>query len=923
MRVSNCKHSILRRATILLCACLLLISFRPPGRWLDGGPDRPNEGPGGNTPPELEHQLKQLHDKDDLTGWIYLQIQWVAKSPISRSALLQQAVRQAWRPPATNEEIQAWQDLLINEGYALLISGDIVHSTDAYTAAFQWARQHADLADESLVLENILKPLGNNYTRLGDYEQALFIHRKALAVAHALNEPSALAGTFSNLANTASNMGRPAESLDYCRQGLALLKGTSPLRGLLLSEQADALMALDQQEAARQSIRQSIEILEKNSTAGAGHWLLTAYQQAGDIYEDQPDRSLSYYQTALRLEERLSGEQDAVHQRQKAKLFQHIGSLYARTRQPELATHWLDRCLSILIPGAPLDSLREKDLYAENTLMDLLYTSAGLAEEQGHTDKALRLYKLCFATEYALRRQFVTGSSRERSVSDSHLRYETAINAAWNAWKATGNPIYQQSMLGFMEDSKAKLLLDEVLQQQQLAGATDSLSNRIRLLEKALIYYRKEGRQQPDSLRQAMIRQEEQVEWDLAQLRKKVPVAEPPSQAEKLSLTEDQLVRSFFSGAHALYIIELDRNGIIYTDRIVLSEGWQDSLRTFIHTWFEKGPGNMINDPAGYYHQAYAIYRQLYGTHPFAAGKEYILLPDGALSLLPTDALVTAPVCPPSPAGWPFVIRQASVSYAWSMRTLQQQIHASGNGKGFSGFFLADAKQLPQLNNVTGEQEAMTRIIKNGKWYKDDKATTSAFRQALQQSAVVHISSHAFSGKDTGQIPHIALYDQPFYLFELKDLPQHPGLVVLSACRTGDGRMVTGEGVQSLARAFIAQGANAVVAGWWNVNDATAAQLMQRFYQSWITGQSWTTGRQPGIADALRSSKLDWLNDPQVAYQHKLPYYWAALNYAGNPAPLSKDVLESKADGLSGWMIGLIVLLIATVLFLAILRIRR
>lgn len=911
MRVSSCKHPILQLTTILLCG-LLLISFHPPGRPDEGAGGRPDQGPGVSTPPELMQQLKQLRDRNDLTGWIYLKIQWVAKSPVTRSGVLQQAVQGTWRAPSTNEEIQAWLDLLTNEGYALLMSGDIVHSTDAYTSAFQWAREHAELVDDNMVLENILKPLGNNYTRLGDYEQALFIHRKALAIAHVLNEPEALASTLSNLANTTSNMGRPAESLDYCRQGLAVVRASSPIRGLLLSEQADALMALDQPEAARQSIRQSIAILRKNNTSGAGYWLLMAYQQAGDIYAAEPERSLSYYQSALR-QEQLAARKDALPQRQKAKLLIRIGNLYARTHKPAAAAHWLDRCLSILIPGRSLDSLEEKDLYAENTLMDLLYTTAGLAEEQGHTDKALRLYKLCFTTEYALRRELITGSSREQSVSDSHLRYETAIKAAWDAWKTTGNPAYQQAMLTFMEDSKARLLLDEVIQQQQLAGATDSLSNRIRLLEKALVYYRKEARQQPDSLRPTMVRQERQVEWDLAQLRKKAPAIEPSSAAGNPPLHENQLIRSFFSGAQALYIVELGKDGIHWTDKLPMPEGWQDSLRTFIHTWFEKGAGNMINNPTGYYRQAYAIYRQFYGAHPLAQGKEYILLPDGALSLLPVDALVTAPVCPPSPADWPFVIRQTSVSYAWSTLTLQRQMQSPTNGKGFSGFFLADTRQLPLLNNVTGEEKAMTDIIKNGKWYKDEKATTSAFRQALEGSAIVHISSHAFSGKDTGQVPHIALYDQPFYLFELKDLQQHPGLVVLSACRTGDGRMVTGEGVQSLARAFIAQGANAIIAGWWNVNDATAAQLMQRFYRSWTTGQA-------GIAGSLRSSKLDWLNDPQVAYQHKLPYYWAALNYAGNPAPFSKDVIDSKTGGLSGWIIGVMILLAATGLFIVVLQ---
>jgi len=219
------------------------------------------------------------------------------------------------------------------------------------------------------------------------------------------------------------------------------------------------------------------------------------------------------------------------------------------------------------------------------------------------------------------------------------------------------------------------------------------------------------------------------------------------------------------------------------------------------------------------------------------------------------------------------------------------------------------------LNNIAAEQKGIAATIRDGAWYDDSKATASAFRQALETAAVVHISAHAFSGKDTVQVPHIQLYDQPFYLFELKDLRQHPALVVLSACRTGDGRMVTGEGVQSLARAFTAEGASAVVAGWWNVNDAAAAQLMQNFYREWTK-----EGNQKNIASALRRCKLDWLYDPRVSYQHKLPYYWAALNYAGNPEPLKYPLLQNNYTYV--WWIAAI-LAAAAGLFVIFLRLRR
>jgi tetratricopeptide (TPR) repeat protein len=868
---------------------------------------------------------------------------------------LTRAAATAWRYPHSNEEVQAWQDLLSNEGYALLMGGDIVRSTDAYTAAFQWARQHKELADVVLVLENILKPLGNNYTRLGDYEQALFIQGKALAIAGSLEDKEALAGVYSNLANTSSNMGLPGQSREYCRQGLAVADPHAALSGLLLSEQADACEQLRQDKAARASILKSISVLEHSTTgkkAGpdAGYWLLMAYQQAGDIYSEDPGLALQFYTKALTWQNRLWQQHGAIRKRERAKLFQRLGALCLRVGQPDRAGYWLDQCLSVLIPGKKADSLRESDLFAENTLMDLLFTLGDLSLSQKHTDEALHLYTLCFATEKKLRHELISGSSKERSVSDSRLRYEKAIRTAWDGWESTGQKKYQQRILEFMESSKSQLLLEEVLQQPSYprsfplpadspvsaASPGDSLQNRIRLLERALVYYRKEALQTgaSDSLTHLKAMQEKQTEWDLAELRKKAgapPVIPDPGPAVTGAaavsgttdvssfLKEGQVTRSFFAGATALYTVEYSRSGISFTEKLPLDRQGQDSIRAFIHTYFEEGANAMINRPGDYYRQAYSIYRQLFGSHPLLPGKAYILLPDGALSLLPFEALVTTPSSPPSPEKWSFVIRQSLISYAWSLRTLQQQVLTQGNGKGAAGFFLSgnqDHGKSPLLTSVLKEKAAMAAILGEGTYCVDEQATTAAFRKALQASALVHISSHAFTKKDTLDAPHIQLFDEPFYLFELKGLDRHPALVVLSACRTGDGRMVTGEGVQSLARAFSAGGANAVIAGWWNVNDEAAAQLMQGFYTALSSG--------PNAAMALRQSKLNWLDAPGISYLHKLPYYWAALNYQGNPLPLSagNSIGNGRAKNF-GWWWMLLALPVLGLFIPALLRRRR
>lgn len=863
-----------------------------------------------------------LRGKDDLSGWIYAQIQWTAKAPTKRSGQLVAAVRRVWRQPVTSGEQQAWEDLLTNEGYSLLLSGSIVSSTDAYTAAYDFARSHPAIVDAEVVLESVLKPLGNNYTRLGDYEQALYIHEKAAALASALGDAEALAGVYSNLANTCGSMGRPLPARDYCRKGLAVARPRSAIAGLLLSELADTYREMGEMDSARRAIRQSIAILRSaHDHASAGDWLLMAYQSAGDLY-GRDRHALGFYERALVLQRRLARVPGERRLREQAKLYWRLGAFYGELGQRAEAVRWLDSCLAVLVPGRPVFSLGVSDVYAENTLADALYALAGLEDDP---DKAIRLYTLSFAADRKGRQQLITASSKERWVGDLRLRFEKALDLAWGAWHRTGEYKYAYAMLQFMESSKAQLLLDEELQQQQLRGAAgDSITRRIRLLEKAKAYYQRELIVFRDSTVLAQLRE---TDWQLAGLRKVHSVASAlpltPFSTDSLAvlLPQGEVTRSYFAGERVLYTIECGHEGIRYVDRNVAGAGWQDSVRAFMQHWFGAGANRMIDDPAGYYREASEMYQRFFGRHPFSGHTAYILLPDGALSLLPVDALVASPAdSSGSPGTWPYVIRQAAISYGYSLQTLWQQRDLSGCC-GFSGFFLsANRRDLPGLQAVLAEKAGVEPSVGTGHWYVDSLATTAAFRRALGGSSIVHISSHAYAGSDSPDAPHIELYDAPFYLFDLQGFDRHPGLVVLSACRTGDGRFVTGEGVQSLARGFTAGGAAAVVAGWWNVNDQAAAKLMADFYAQMALQAG--GGGVVNAAAALRQSKLTWINDGDHSPLLQLPYYWAALTYQGNPMPFAGggvSGLRSRSGlALHGRLLGWLVVLGVVVVVLGV-----
>ena len=108
---------------------------------------------------------------------------------------------------------------------------------------------------------------------------------------------------------------------------------------------------------------------------------------------------------------------------------------------------------------------------------------------------------------------------------------------------------------------------------------------------------------------------------------------------------------------------------------------------------------------------------------------------------------------------------------------------------------------------------------------------------------VLHFATHGLVSQRSPSSSALALASAPADrragLLTARDIHRlriPSDLVVLSACRTARGRVLAGEGVQSLARAFLHAGARSVVASLWNVNDEGTASLMESFYRGLAHG---------------------------------------------------------------------------------------
>ncbi|HEX2253850.1 MAG TPA: CHAT domain-containing protein, partial [Thermoanaerobaculia bacterium] len=147
----------------------------------------------------------------------------------------------------------------------------------------------------------------------------------------------------------------------------------------------------------------------------------------------------------------------------------------------------------------------------------------------------------------------------------------------------------------------------------------------------------------------------------------------------------------------------------------------------------------------------------------------------------------------------------------------------------------------------------------------------------LGRYRILHFASHAVadpldaarSGVVVGAGPHGA----PAWLrsAEVRRLDLRADLVVLSGCRTALGRELRGEGLLGLAHAFFDAGASSLAVGLWDLQDRSAAQLVDRFYRALLE-----RGRPP--AAALRDAQLELAGDARWS----APVHWAGLLLQGD-----------------------------------------
>jgi CHAT domain-containing protein len=274
---------------------------------------------------------------------------------------------------------------------------------------------------------------------------------------------------------------------------------------------------------------------------------------------------------------------------------------------------------------------------------------------------------------------------------------------------------------------------------------------------------------------------------------------------------------------------------------------------------------------------AAALYRKLLG--PAAAelrGKStLVLVPDGVLWNLPFQALVR-------PDGEHLLERQ-TLFYTPSLTFLRQDRRSGGPAdRELLAMGNPGAANLP---NAAREVQTLARLYDTGGALAltGAEATKDAWLNDAPNYRLLHLATHGVLNPANPMYSWLALApgakdarDDALEAREIVGMNLHADLAVLSACETGRGLVMAGEGLVGMSWAFLAAGTRTTVVSQWKVDSASTTDTMLAFHRN--LKPALEAGQEMGRARSLRKAMLATMRTPER--QH--PYYWAGFVMIGN-----------------------------------------
>lgn len=818
------------------------------------------------------------------------------------------------------EALTLWQSIGNNRGVARsrlslgeyhYAQASLAEAEQNYQAALDLARQIPDIAleTESLVY------LGFIAYRKGAWQETFDFLTSAQDLIDVEAEPYRMGQITATFAESFIETGLPEVGLQKYREALEYFRRVNSPAGMVGMSWGigRAQYLLGQYPEALSTLQQTLADAESNELRS---WVALSHDYLGRTYAamTQPVQALEHFETALNLYVEL------INPREAARVRALIGQVYQTQGKLDKARQFYQEALQTF------DAINDR-LDRSATL----FAMGQLEMTEGKYDTAENLLQQSIETTEHVRSMSSTRdltAAFSATVHDRYLQYIQCLMRR-NDQKATvqafeiSESVRARSLAEFLRGTETNLLagLDPELAKQE-----KSLRHLLRAKEddRVALVVKKYEKEELAKVDRELAQLEEQYKSVSATISKRFPAYDQITRprAWDLPRIQDQVVNDDDT-ILLEYIVGLDKSFVwaITRSSVTAHEISGDVGKTAETVY------NLLKDPAqsandNQLAQASERLSQMI-LSPVAAQlnkRRIIVIADGALNYIPFQMLPS-----PSSNAEPLVAQHEIINApsASILGELREEVASRGVrskvlaafGNPAFGPTQAANKASDQVASATTQpsehlRHALRDIELNGDsfdpaavgqlFYAEREVNSlreiatpeatftatgfAANRQQLfnldfSQYAILHFATHGLLDPKRPEHSGILLSTvddqgkelQGFIgLQDVYSLRAPVDLVVLSACRTGLGKEVRGEGLVGLTRGFMYAGATTVVASLWKVDDEATAELMKRFYTEMLQNR-----KTPD--EALRIAQ----NSIRAIPQWSAPHFWAGFTLQG------------------------------------------
>ncbi|WP_321515023.1 CHAT domain-containing tetratricopeptide repeat protein [Marinifilum fragile] len=642
------------------------------------------------------------------------------------------------------------------------------------------------------------------------------------------------------------------------------------------------------------------------------------------------DNALKYLELALRVYISNYGENHP----DVANCLQNLGEFYGKQRQNRKSLYFYQKALVSELENFSDSSIyRNPDVNRIEPQISLLRILKGKAKSFSELydenkkisdlDFSLDTYDLCMEIIDKIRIGYQDEESKFALSQNEKDTYTVAIEIAVQLYGLTKDISYKERAFKYAERSKAASLMSSLndINAKNIGGIPVELQEEEQQLRKDIANYREkiyeerkkiksdrdkisewQGKlfQLNESYNQMVLRFEKDYP-KYYELKYKNSTIEMSELQSKLSSNDILIEYSISDSSLFTFIITSD------SFEIKKQEINSDSLDFQIEEVRSALKTNDFAENSSEYYQRYTksafnLYQTFIAPHSKQIqNKKLIIVPDGKMAYVPFGVLIRHEADTNrmnyrdldyliksntityqnsatigfsiEPAGFSFTTSKSVLAFAPSYNGIDDSILYTERAYRDKLYPLPYTKE--EVNNISNVME--------GDLYLDELATEQNFKDHANGYDVLHLAMHTIIDDENPMYSKLVftqtndtVQDGLLNTHEIYNMNFNARMVVLSACNTGDGKLLKGEGVMSLARGFFYAGCPSIIMTLWTVEDQTGSNLMTNFYSYLSKGLD--------KDESLRQAKLKYLETADPLKSH--PYFWSGYVTMGDVQPL-------------------------------------